>query len=475
MIEDFDLPKLKKDKINFVSIESKNVSDSSLNKGEKYKSNTRVIVYIILIALFILLTLIFILSKGKVKEIIFNDVHISSLNVVSYDKDKNIINLEIEPSNEQQYCAVKVNDDLDYQFLINGKCYITVPLDKQTIYFVNKYDVVSNELFVDNYVFNIDLKDKYYIPLNSKIDLNHYSILGSSNIEWISSSDNVMIENDILIGNSVGTTTIDMVANDDVLKSFEVVVTDVIIEMPNEFNDKKAFLSCRQFTEEEAALLDEILAYRIAEAGEGTRAGAVAAARFLTLEFPYRISYFWETGRLNNSGKHYVDGEGRYYHKGLYLDQSKVDSMEASFHGPAMWGCPIVSYEEDPPNFEPGRKYPNGLDCSGFVSWSLLNGGSGLGDIGSYMLPYRGDYRTLSTSLINSGIIKVGDLFSLSGHVGILIGDDGSNFYIAESLNNYKGLVVKKYSYKKVMNYFTAVTLMDKVYQGDGNLTKMWY
>lgn len=475
MSEEFELPKLKKDKINFGSIESKNGSDSSFIKGEEQNCNTKVIVYIILITLFAFSVLIFILSKSKVKERIINDVNISSLNVVSYDNDKNIINLEIEPSNEQQYCAVKVNDDLDYQFLINGKCYITVPLDKQTIYFVNKHDVVSKEIFVDNYVFNIDLKDKYYIPVNSKIDLNHYNILGTPNIEWISSSDNVMIENDMLIGNSVGKTTINMMVNNAIVKSFEVVVTDTIIDMPKEFNEKKAFLSCRQFTEEEAALLDEILAYRIAEAGEGTRAGAVAAARFLTLEFPYRISYFWETGRLNNSGKHYVDGEGRYYHKGLYLDQSKVDSIEASFHGPAMWGCPIVSYEEDPPNFEPGRKYPNGLDCSGFVSWSLLNGGSGLGDIGSYMLPYRGNYQRLSTTLINSGKIKVGDLFSLSGHVAILIGDDGDNFYIAESLNGYKGLVVKKYSYIKVMNYFTAVTLMDEVYKGDGNLTSMWY
>lgn len=472
MSEEFELPKLKQDKVDF---KDKKINDYSSNddKGEK---NTIVVVYIILILLFLFSALISFISMGKPKDKMINDVKIKSLNVISYNEDKNIINLVIEPSNEQKYCAVKNNDnDLDYLYLVDGKCYVTLLLSEQDVYFINEDDVISDELTIYDYVFDLDIEDIYYIPVGGKIDLNKYKFLGNPKIEWNSSLDNITILDGVLTGNSVGKTTVSMLVNDNIVKSFEVVVTDVIIDMPDEFNDKKAFLSCRKFTKEEASLLDEILAYRIAQAGDGTRAGAVAAARFLTLEFPYRISYFWETGRLNNSGKHYVDGEGRYYHKGLYLDQSKVDSMIASFHGPAMWGCPIVTYEEDPPNFTPGRKYPNGLDCSGFVSWSLLNGGSGLGDIGSYMLPYKGDYQILTTSLIKSGKIKVGDLFSLSGHVAILIGDDGSNYYIAESLNSYNGVVVKKYSYKKVMNYFRAVTLMDKVYQGDGKLTNMWY
>ena len=44
-----------------------------------------------------------------------------------------------------------------------------------------------------------------------------------------------------------------------------------------------------------------------------------------------------------------------------------------------------------------------------------------------------------------------------------------------ESLNNYKGVVLKKYSKKKVINSFPYVVLMDSVYSGDGNLTNMWY
>ena len=66
-------------------------------------------------------------------------------------------------------------------------------------------------------------------------------------------------------------------------------------------------------------------------------------------------------------------------------------------------------------------------------------------------------------------------MFNFWGHIAILIGQDDDNYYIAESLNNYKGVVVKTYSKKKVKNTFKYVVLMDDVYNGDGNLTNLWY
>ena len=74
------------------------------------------------------------------------------------------------------------------------------------------------------------------------------------------------------------------------------------------------------YTKEQNDLLDEILKDRINDAGYKTRAGAVEAARFLSLEFPYRIRYFSENGRGNTNK---VEGEGRYYQVGLYLDESR--------------------------------------------------------------------------------------------------------------------------------------------------------
>ena len=133
-----------------------------------------------------------------------------------------------------------------------------------------------------------------------------------------------------------------------------------------------------------------MLAYRIEQAGGyQTRAAVVAAARFLLLEFPYRLNYFPEHGRIDYPGRLHADGEGRNYHVGLYLDESKFADIEASVTGPAIWGCPLEvnSGEVDQPA---GNFYANGLDCSGFVSWVLLNGGFEVGALWSGFVYYDG-------------------------------------------------------------------------------------
>ena len=56
------------------------------------------------------------------------------------------------------------------------------------------------------------------------------------------------------------------------------------------------------YTKEQIDLLDDILKSEVEKAGPGTRAGVVAAATFLPLEFPYKIPYFYENGRLTNNG-----------------------------------------------------------------------------------------------------------------------------------------------------------------------------
>ena len=189
------------------------------------------------------------------------------------------------------------------------------------------------------------------------------------------------------------------------------------------------------------------------------------------MEFPYRIRYFSENGREATNG---VQGEGRYYNEGLYLHESRYVNIKKPLRGPKPWGCQLWS--------DPSEGYrPNGLDCSGYISWVMLNGGFDVGDIGAgesaypHQLTDTGKFTSVTNSLIKSGQIKVGDLFNLPGHISIIIGIDDENFYVAESLNTYKGLVVKTYSKKKVMRTFKYVVLMDDVYKNDGKLTNMWY
>ena len=361
-------------------------------------------------------------------------------------------------------------------------CLVSVVIEEGKVVFTNEKDKESKSLDVDDYVIDLKEKDKYYLALNAEINLGtNRLVVGEPVINWISIYDTVQIIGNKLKAVKKGNATVKAMLNGKVIDEIKVVVTDVIVNMPKKFNEKKSYLPCERFNLEESVLLDEILEYRISEAGYQTRAGAVAAARFLTLEFPYRIAYYWETGRLNNTGKNYVDGEGRYYHKGLYLHESKIKDIEASLLGPKIWGCTMKCYEDDPPYFYPGRKYPNGLDCSGFVSWALYNAGFDVGDRGAgesptpYQLTDLGDFRTVTHSLIKSGKIKPGDLFNYWGHISILVGEDDDNYYIAESLNTFGGVVVKTYSKKTVMKTFKYVVLMDELYKEDGNLTDLWY
>ena len=125
----------------------------------------------------------------------------------------------------------------------------------------------------------------------------------------------------------------------------------------------------------------------------------------------------------------------------------------------------------------------NGLDCSGFVSWALLNAGFDVKDVGAGFsdnsdLTDFGELKTLTTSLATSNKIKVGDLlhsYAAGGHIGIIVGMDKDNYYVAQALwYDEIGVVITKYKKSSLPSSFPHVVLMDKYYKKDGNLTNMW-
>ena len=128
-----------------------------------------------------------------------------------------------------------------------------------------------------------------------------------------------------------------------------MLVTD-LISVPDPDTYSKPLLVGDVYSVEQEALLDEILASRVEQAGEKTRGAVVAAARFLTLEFKQRVPYFYENGRLKpyGGGGAYADGEGRYYHKGLYLTSAKYAELDPRgiAYGPAHWGAPLMNWED---------------------------------------------------------------------------------------------------------------------------------
>ena len=347
-------------------------------------------------------------------------------------------------------------------------------------------------------VTDIELIDDLYpaYPINYELDVlkkNHDSISLSSSDESVCK----IVNNKVVC---IGVGTADIIAYNGVdSKTLEITVTD-LYTLPDTSVDKP-FLKESICTSSQAKMLDDVLFKQIDEAGYKTRAGVVAAARFLSLQFPYKLAYFSESGRLDDTtGTAVVDGEGRYYHRGLYLSEDKFDDLLASKYGPAYWG---QFFEEDDSDdhskddfylydgFVPAdigshlylSKRPNGLDCSGFVAWCYLNGGFDFGDMGAggpgtYGMIDLGELAYIDDELLQSDRIKAGDLVGLVAHVGIVIGVDEDYIWIADTL--ISGLKVTRYernveSFNSLgSNSFKYFMLMDSEYIEDGNYTPMW-
>ncbi|MBR2578239.1 MAG: Ig-like domain-containing protein, partial [Erysipelotrichaceae bacterium] len=308
--------------------------------------------------------------------------------------------------------------------------------DHKEYYFIkyaNKiYEAGSNEdvCYVE---LSIENGDHAYLAVGEEFDYRiSYTVIGytSQEPEWnISDKSVVSIENGHVTALAAGETTVTAyLLNKSAVRY--ITVSDLFVKAPEHFNIDKEELPCERYSEEDNDLLDAALKSRIEEAGHSTRAGVVEAARFLTLNFPYKIDYFFEWGRQGLDG---VDGEGRYYIEGLYLDESRFDDLIGSNTGPQTWGCPLYSQNVNVTS-------PNGLDCSGFVTWAIFNGGFDCGDIGAGFESNLTDLTDISELVMNTqndlSRIKVGDVVHsdhFGGHVGIIIGIKDGIYYVAEA------------------------------------------
>ena len=332
----------------------------------------------------------------------------------------------------------------------------------------------------------LNTHDYYLAPdetYNLRVNVDIVGTLNDYVLNWESDDPSIVDVNDgKIIAKSLGTTKIRVSYRNGVKDETNVTVTDIIRKQ--ELDDKKKTVTCHAYTEEEAELLDRILDSRVQAEGEGTRAALISVIRFITLNFKYKVPYFFEHGRLNNtSGQRYVDGEGRYYHKGLYLSESKYKDLKKTHCSPQMWGCGLTNYD-DLYGWAVGAKYPNGLDCSGFVSWAFLNSGKDVGDYGSgfneqgFDLSDLGPHHTITYEYLNSDKYKVGDIIGWNGHIALIAGKDDKFIYIAESLN--KGLRINKKNYVDKNsnlyseNTYSYVATLDDFYSSDGVYSDYW-
>lgn len=320
----------------------------------------------------------------------------------------------------------------------------------------------------NNYINSIIMFDKIYLSINEEYNLTNdekikYDILNESIFK---------LDNNILTGLSSGSGTLEvryLLGK----KKVNIIVSD-LYSLP-ELNNEKEYLPCGKYSKEDNMLLDNALKFNIDKVSYKTRAAVVEAARFLILRFNYKLNYFVENGRLNNYGnKTYVDAEGRYYHTGLYLNSYKFDEIKASLYGPVIWGCPLQSKLY-------GDMRTNGIDCSGYVSWAILNGGFDIGDSGSGYNDFRsddlddfGERVKITMDFLESKKLKPGDLITRDGHIGIIIGIEEDKIHVADAFD--LDLHTHSYTYQELVDTtdWTTLHLMDSVYKEDGNLTYMW-
>lgn len=402
---------------------------------------------------------------------------------------------EINENNEQKVIVniknLKINNA---KCSIDGKKWIKSDNNKCIYYLKDGFHKISVKNYnkIDNKDIKIDINkiesvnlnyNEYYLAVGEEFKLEEkIEKLGNPKYEiiWESSNNEIAtVENGLVKGISNGEVEI-KIKVDDKEDKCKIIVTDLII--PRTLDMNKKIVPCNIYSNEDNELLDKILESRVKEKGEGTRAALIETIRFLPLSLPYKIPYFFENGRLKTYGnQHYVDGEGRYYNKGLYLSENKKLNIKKSFAGPSIWGCPLTNYDTSY-GWTFGGRYPNGLDCSGFVTWALYNSGLDVGDIGSGItenvddVSDLGEMHELTYEFANSDDYKVGDIIARDGHTALIAGKDEENIYIAESL--LKGVVIETFSYKnrnsKLYKLYGYINKLDNVYKGDGNYSNMW-
>ena len=413
----------------------------------------------------------------------FSKIYYTSNSIKNiYINNENKIVIELY-DDKDTYCLIDDKENNIWIKSINKKCVLDYKENNNYIFLKNKLGYVTkfNNTYNLDSIKKFEIKNnKVYLAINGseKIDYFLDSIVDKTkNIKFVSKDDSIakVDSEGIITGIDVGTTEIDVILDDFNIK-VEVVVTDNIIVPGNDYDYKRDYITCDEFSKEDNDLVDEILFNRISKVGKYTRAAVVEAARFMTLEFSKRIPYFAENGRLSMNG---IDGEGRYYHEGMFLNSSRYSLIEDSMHGPKVWGCKMYSY---PVN----RTIPNGLDCSGFVSWAFINAGFDVGDIGAGITPVKdftdlGIKKNIKNSIKDNSII-VGDLlsgkFSNGGHIAILVGIKDGYYYVSESLyednHTYYGVITRKYKFEELSSFFSWHIDMSDFYLNDGILTDYW-
>ena len=446
-----------------------------LNKKQK-------IIFLFIDILLVLIVLLFLLRIYNKEPVIIKYDYSKE-----YNEDKTLdttLNLRTYIKNNVYCKFITEGEESEWILSENNKCTYPVKTGKYNIKlkYNNKVVEYKKDFNIDK-VISIKINDKRkYMAVGASYNIGttiDYVGDVDTSIKYTSSNSDIISinENGDLHAIKDGTVTISAKTSNKLVDKFEITATSLI--RPRTLDNNKEIVSCNAYTKEQVDMLDDILNDEVERAGPGTRAGVVAAATFLPMEFPYKIPYFYENGRLSNADR-IVDGEGRWYHKGLYLGEDKQNTVKNVLSGPSSWGCSLINWHSDGSR-SPGEYYPNGFDCSGYVAWILKNGGLDPGDRGAGItdiddMTDLGELRYITYDLMHSSTVRPGDLIGWDGHIAVIAWMTDTSIYVTESL--LPGVVMDEYDYSSPYSRFYSRYVytidMSNQYSGEGNYPSIW-
>ncbi|WP_127584750.1 M81 family metallopeptidase [Paenibacillus koleovorans] len=144
-------------------------------------------------------------------------------------------------------------------------------------------------------------------------------------------------------------------------------VEEVLQDSDSGSNALQAIPCDNLLTEAGRSALQNELKTCVRTAGFGTRAGVVAAAKYLAVDFPFDVTYVSGNGGVYHDGVIAVPGTSLY--RLNCQDGLNIDSETTG------WGClDDVLYQHTENKVENPAKL-HGTNCSSFVYWAINNGG----------------------------------------------------------------------------------------------------
>lgn len=343
---------------------------------------------------------------------------------------------------------------------------IVLPDGTETPYTIAEYTAKKNG------VYTFKVFDKYANQLNKSIVVDNIDSKSPTGTCSIDKEDNrsiikVVAEDDsgvmsvdyIINGNETGFLAATRYSSREKFSIVDAIIKDVAgnttrISCPitsGEASDEtykfnytsnKPVIKCDSYTQNERQNLESKLVKAINDAGNGTRAGVVEAARFLIGGLNYKIPYL----ALKNTA---IDPDqilGLYDKIGLNVANSNA------------WGCKVNGLTQ-------------GMNSASFIKWAFINAG----------VTYDDNYITVDTKS-NFDKIKPGDIVLTAckdscgnnkySNSGLVIGIESNKIFVAHFFSN--GITMTELNKSKLPKdgTFALVSLYD--YANEGNLTDMW-